>query len=568
MKKAKTIKSFFSIFLTVFLTMIMATTAFSAGKGSVTVRGLEEGKTYELYKILDLTQSGNAVSYTIASDWIDFFSENGSGAEFIVETNSGDLNPITLDGKTKYINITEENVADFAQKALIYAVDKTPVSTHVANESDVTSFTFSGLDLGYYLVYPKGATEVGSGNASICSLTSTTPDGTVDVKATHPDITKEMIQVENRDPLPEGTTITDANVGDTVSFEINGNVPDMTGFKTYKYCVEDTMSKGLTFDSSSVSVTIGGSILDAGDYTVTTTDISNGTKFQLVISDMISYQNQKGAEIEITYDAVLNEQADTVIFDTNTAKLIYSNDPKNFPQNPDNPPEDSDVNGETPEQTTYVYSTKLELTKVDGAEPSKTLQGAKFSIVGNKRKTIIVNREIYKESLNGTWYRLKDGTYTQTEAVSDTENKYENTSVKYELVSEITTNNKNEPFVAEGWVDADGKITFNGLGEGEYTITELVSPEGYNKLASPIEVVVTFNVTNEVKGEGEFTATVNGDNASVDNGVIKFNVKNNSGTLLPSTGGIGETIFYILGSILVLGATLIIIYRKRINKEA
>src|SRR5699024_5517157 len=128
----------------------------AGGNGEITVTGTTEGKSYSAYKIFDLTQSGENVSYTIAEEWKDFFT-NGAGIDYITgENTGGKLNPRVVDGKTKYINITDENIAKFAQAANAEIKNQTPTKTQKALGDSVT---FSELELGYYLVHPEGATE-------------------------------------------------------------------------------------------------------------------------------------------------------------------------------------------------------------------------------------------------------------------------------------------------------------------------------------------------------------------------------------------------------------------------
>lgn len=115
-------KSFLGLLLAVIMVLSMSVAAFAAGEGSITISGTVSGKTYELYKIFDLTQSGDNVAYTIDADWTAFFE--GDGKDYIVETDiTGALNQIVVDGSVKYINITDANVADFSTAAQDYAAD-------------------------------------------------------------------------------------------------------------------------------------------------------------------------------------------------------------------------------------------------------------------------------------------------------------------------------------------------------------------------------------------------------------------------------------------------------------
>ena len=228
--------------------MVLAagTTVFAADS-ELTVNGTTEGKTYDIYKIFDLTKEagGTGVAYTVDSDWENFFFNGGPGSAYVTTTQTPGLNTLTYKGTTYYINITDSNVAQLAQDALKYAAAKTPDASKTADNSGSVKFT--NLDLGYYLVYPKGATDIKDNYASICSLTSTNPSAAVNVKAKYPVIDKE---VDNPD----------VQVGQKVTFTVKGKVPDTTGYTTYKYEIKDTMSSGLTFNSTTAnfSVKFGG----------------------------------------------------------------------------------------------------------------------------------------------------------------------------------------------------------------------------------------------------------------------------------------------------------------------
>src|SRR5699024_7106067 len=132
--------------------------------GEIKVTGTTKGKSYSAYKIFDLTQSGKNVSYTIAQEWEGFFTK-GAGKEYIADNNNeqGNLNPIVVSGAVKYINITNENIADFAKAANAEIENQTPTKTEIANG---TELTFTGLELGYYMIHPEGAAS-GTENPNI-----------------------------------------------------------------------------------------------------------------------------------------------------------------------------------------------------------------------------------------------------------------------------------------------------------------------------------------------------------------------------------------------------------------
>ena len=335
------------------LTMSIGNIAFAetSADGSITITGTKDGAAYDLYRIFNLTMGGDdKVAYTVNSEWKAFFATD-TGKTYLVDTNSGDLNRITVDGAVKYINITSSNVAAFAEDALSYAGSKTPVKSVKGDGSDVT---VSGLELGYYLVYPEGAADILDGNGSICSLTSTVPNAAVNIKAGYPVITK---------------TVDDATVeyGQVITYTVTGKVPDTKGYSTYKYEVSDTMSEGLTFNGlDTINVKIDGEAAAAAD--VTTALNNNG--FVLNI-DVMKYQDKLGKDIVITYTATVNEKAVIgAAGNDNEAVLKYSNDPKNTDSYTTNPPV------EVP-----VYTCAVAVNKYDGNDDTKKLAGAKFILL-------------------------------------------------------------------------------------------------------------------------------------------------------------------------------------------
>lgn len=574
---------------------------FGDADGKITILSAEKDRTYNLYKIFDLSYAGEdeslTVAYRISDAWVGFFA--GENAKYIADKNNEakTLPTVTVvDGAnkvTKYINVIDSNVQEFAQDALAYATKLIPDKEVTATEAG--NLLVEDLELGTYLVYPKGATEITTGNGSICSLTSTTPEVNVRIKAEYPTVDKKIDGDNDTDDETTGEVDTNtASIGSKVPYVVNGKVPDMTGYKYYYYILEDTLSKGLTFNND-VEITIGTKKLtkiDAADvedvmsnngehFTVT----QEGQNIRIDILNFLQYDSLAGADIKVTYSATVNENA--VIGNdpnTNTIHLKYSNDPKKTWEGTTEPPTRPDsetVEGKSPDMTTKTYVVALKLNKVDGANGSLT--GAKFSISGTKQNVVFVNGHYYVADNAGTFWRLTDGTYTDETPTELTKDQYESETQKYKEVTEIDSayNGEEGRVEAEGWVDANGVLTFKGLGNGTYTIKELIAPNGYNLLTEPITVTVKYDktvaeATNQPVGwtatkkdspDAEGTPLTLGSH-EVDEesfSVFEFNVVNQSGSLLPSTGGIGTTIFYVVGGILVIGAGILLITKKRMS---
>lgn len=558
-------KSLLALLLALVMVFTMASTVMAAAESySITVKNTNaaisiSGNTYNAYKIFDVTYSQDKAhfAYTVAKEFEGFTYTVGD------KSYSGDA----LVSYVSDLTNDSEALDAFAKAALKYATEnKIAAAGNATVGADSETATINVPSAGYYLVSGT-ATAEGQTITAACALTTTKPDAEIDVKADAPSVDKKIVEGKSK---VEANT---AGIGDTVSYEITSKVPNMKGYTKYFFVMEDTLSKGLTFNDD-VAVKIGDKTLTKDtDYTLATTKNDDGTtSIEIVFKKFIKYTS--GDAITVTYSAIVNQDAelDPTVGNPNDVKLIYSNNPnvegEGTPENPDKP-KPGDATGETPKSIVKTYVTGLKLTKVDGDD--KTLTGAKFEISGTGMKVVLINKTLYKESANGTYYMLKDGSYTTDAPVTDkaadgyNEDKYDSTTTKYEKVTVVDKTTVPTEINAKGYVDANGVLTFEGLGEGTYTITELVAPNGYNLLKAPITITITANATLDgctwtVKN-GETGLTAGTDH------LFAFNVVNNAGTELPSTGGIGTTVFYVLGSVLVLGAIVLLVTKRRMKRS-
>lgn len=615
-------------------------------------------ETFSAYKIFDATTSNDIVTYTIdsksGSETNPLFTEilkfMGGGAAVSVSNGVYSGKGMTLtpassaSTETKYtVAVGDSFVArDFAQAMHEYMTNKDNNITANAtgNGYVITKETDPNLsddgnydgkhekavinitEAGYYLVTGEGNTADKVSVVAAAALDTVNKNIEMTVKASAPTIDKYIQDY----PTTGGRgQYSEASIGDTIDFRLASTIPNMKGYAKYFYVVNDTLSKGLTIDASTIEIYIdkGGDyqkqLVKDTDYTVEvkyysstddTTEISNfdatnstllasldHTKLKIVFKNFIQYQtddiddnqpgdqNRVGQRITIDYDAALNTNA--VVGKTgnpNTVNLTYSTNPNVTPIGSGDEPDTNDPTGKTPDSKTITYTTKIQLTKVN-ADSTQVLSGAKFQITGNGVKTTYVTTEKFEKltsdpaTTDTVYYKLTDGSYTTTDPngsgvntdkyVKNDDNGYD----KYKMAVTRTAVTKSDSTNVTGTTGEDGILTFEGLGDGEYTITEIEAPTGgYVKLTKPI--VINIKWSKDTTGE-ECTwsgqAIEAGDNMYVNvtspNGVITFKVANSREGNLPDTGGIGTTIFYVVGSVLVVGALIILVTKKRMKNS-
>lgn len=541
----KATKRIFSVFLTCVLAFTMAfamgLTA-SAADYTITITkpAGDIDRTYEAYQIFKGNLDGSTLSDIEWGAGID-------GAAFLTELKKNASFTSCTDAKTvaeklaTFTNDSDEAVA-FAKLAGKFLTTATATSS--AGKITVPA--------GYYLL--KDVTTV-TDDALSRNILKVVKDVTVEPKAVHPTVDKKI-----GTDITSGVAANEATIGDKVPFVIASKVPQMQGYTKYFFVLNDSMTAGLTYNRD-VAIKIGTTTLAADAYDVTYDDTANTMK--IVIKNFIQYKSQADADIVVTYSATLNENANlsTNKGNKNTVKLTYSNNP-NVDYKGDNEPTSTDPVGVTPEHVTVTYSTQLQLTKVDGKDKSK-LEGVEFQITGTSIKTAVSKGEYFKQDAAGTYYQLKDGTFTETAPTTETGSKYVSTSVKYAKVTDTTEQTNMQKVTASGTTDANGLITFEGLGAGTYYITELKTKSGYNLLTAPITVTITG--TPSATGSG-YSWSVSS-NATFEDDMVKLTVENNKGSVLPITGGIGTTIFYVIGGLLVCGAVVMAITKKKLSVE-
>ncbi len=418
------------------------------------------------------------------------------------------------------------------------------------------------MEPGYYVV-TDGKSMLVYG-ASIPNLVLVDADGTtITPKSASPTVDKEIV-ADNEEK--EAVT---ASIGDAVEFKLTGTLPyDYATYDTYMYEFQDTLSTGLTYNND-VKVYVKNGEEDEVEITGYSVNKTSDTSINVTFTDLKSGVTaaeegktvtiDKDSKIIVKYSATLNENAVVgTAGNTNKVKLKYSDDTS------------SDGTGTTPESYVKVYTTGLRLEKIDAAT-QKALTGATFTIEGTDKHVGVRVNYTYTADENGTYYKLTDtGTYTTTEPTDDTKSKYEVSEegtenyVKYTR-AEVTAKDdaSDSEFKATATVGDDGVLVIKGLGAGTYDIKEITAPSGYNLLEDPI--IITIEEKNVTKDSCEWTVLNNGgqiQNPNSDN-LYTFQVANKQGSTLPSTGGMGTTLFYVVGALLMAGAAIVLVIKKR-----
>lgn len=554
----KAIKKWTTMALALIMMFALALPAGAAGdNNTLTITSKTSGHTFQAYQVFDGDYYEGVLSNVTWGDDVDgvallaaLKADGNLGTHFTNCTTATHVAEV-LSGEGSPFTDNSELLDDLADVVSNHLKASHTDSGAPSGQAPNFTYTITGLKDGYYFVNEADMSNANN-NAYTKFMLQVVGDTTVAAKADVPTIDKSFA---------EGGNQGDASIGDEINFKLTSKVPNMDGYDKYFFVVHDTLSTGLSFKEGSVAVKVGTETLTPNDdFTVTH---SNQT-LKIVLNDFIQYkESQPNANIEITYTATLNENAVVGVEDNpNDVYLVYSNNP-NVVYNGDNEPSGDDPVGETPHDRTYTYVTGLELKKVDA--DGNALTGAQFQLSGTTLNTVLVYKDQFTLDDEGTYWKLKDGTYTTT-APSGNDELYESTTDKYtrERVKDTVQNAGTTN--ATGTVGDDGILRFDGLSAGTYTITEMVAPDGYNLLDEPIQITISWSAPS-TEG-GDCTWTVSGvQGATVQNGIITMTIENDKGSTLPETGGIGTTIFYVVGGILVVGAGVLLVAKKRMNAD-
>lgn len=507
----KLIKKIAAIMFAFMMVVSMSTNVSAEGtnNGTITINNAVDEQTYTIYKLLDLE------SYTPdpgTDDGIYSYKPNKLWKKFIetaVDSASTNYFKINENGYATWNgDTTDSRKAEFAQKALAYAKDAANgITNNGSTKATGTTVSFSGLSLGYYLV--------DSSVGTLCSLDTTKPAATIREKNGVPSVEKKVYNGTDYDDS------NNANIGDTISFQTTINVKK----GATNYILHDKMSKGLTYVKST-NTTVhayglnGYMWADASqpkldvDYEIKKDNLGDDCSFHIEFKN--SYLEKHAAEeyvIHIAYNAILNENA-----------VIAGEGNKN--------------------ETWLKYGENNNLETTHPTTTTKTFEMNVFKFYKDKKNS---DKET---GLAGATFKLtKDSQDAVNIGFVKTSNETDTDDV-YRVAKRGETGT-----VATITSPKSGKFTIQGLGAGTYYLTETKQPDGYNKLSGPVTVVIDKDGQVKVK------------NGDAYDEVTQVKVENKSGTVLPSTGGMGTTMIYLVGAVLVLGSGVVLATKRRVKNK-
>lgn len=500
------------------LVLAMAVPAFADG-ATCSITAPKNGHNYEVYQIFTGTLSEDHGTKVLSDIKWGQNSKNREGANVGDKVSETVLNEIT-------------NVATKSDSEKLTVIEKYVDLTASKTFTTVNSGTTENVPAGYYLIKDKDDSYDNKHDAYTQFIVEVAGNVNFKPKTDYPTVEKKV----KENSKETGTTgdygekyndVADYSIGDAVPFKLVGSVPDMSQYSTYKYTFHDTLAKSLTVPAeTNVKVYMSSNKAGSGKQDITSNfTVAVSGQVITVSTDNLKAINDISANkyILVEYSAVLNSDAainnnnvnDTDNGNINKVYLTYSNNPRN----------ESEA-GKTPEDTVIVFTYEIKATKVDG-ETNKGLEGVKF--------------RIYKMSGDDKWYaQVAEG----------------------KLNGWVTTANDDCVLTSgEG-----GKFSLAGLDDGTYFIEEITPLPGYNSI-DPVEIKINGNTNNGQSGNGatsELTSvkfTVGKTTADA------ITIVNNAGTTLPSTGGMGTTVFYVVGGGLMAVAVVLLVTKKRMENK-
>ena len=514
------VKKLLGLLLAAVMVLAMGVPTFAASGGySIKINDESSEHTYVAYQVFRGTVSVSDNGQTLSNvEWGD--GVNGEALLAALKGPEGTLTAYQTCTSAAEVAKVLEGYDDDSQAIKEFSdivgqhLSETTSGTLSAYDEASKSYTISGLAAGYYFI--KDADTVAETDAYTDFILKLTNDETITRKADVPTSEKKVDDKNDsntREDEESWQDSADYDIGDHVPYQLTATLPDnVSNYTSYTLKFVDTMSRGLTYDADSAEVFVNGK--SAGKLEPTSANYSgdddrytDGTVLTWNFANIKAapYNAGNNAVITIKYTATLNNNAVMgSAGNPNKMHIEFSNNPN------------GEGTGQTPDDTNIVFTYKVVVNKVD--EDKKPLAGAQFTL--------------QKKQANGSWKDIGSATVSENQAT----------------------------------------FTFSGLDDGDYKLIETVTPDGYNDIA---DIEFTITAEHDILSDDPRLTNLNGNSvtgeitfeAKPEDGSLTTDVINKSGSTLPETGGMGTTIFYVLGAILVLGAGGLLIARKRTDSE-
>lgn len=481
-----------------------ATATTTSTTGSITLENAVVGDEYKVYKILTLESyvKDKAYSYKRNGDGWDKFINSTQGTQFFESNENGYVKLKS----TAYNDTAARKIATyaigFAQANRDTVRPTKTVRAEATSKTETTKVVFNDLELGYYVV------ESTSGTA--CAITTTDPDATIKDKHDNPSVNKI---IEHGGVVKDNKTMNSVNLGETVYFETTINVKP--GAKNY--VLHDTMDSNLeNFYVYEVSCNLPNS------------------KNQNTSLATTGAENEK--MVSVRPGAFNSEKpTDGCTFELSFTNLFYTT----YRQQIDR--------GELTKIYVKYFATVGNKAQINTAMKNTTyLTYGENNLETDKSETETYTYGIPVFKYTGTNTPLADAKFILSKVENATEAdaiKFTSNGAFYRYTIDQTNGGGNTTLVSP----TKGRFEIQGLEAGTYYLKETEAPKGYNKIQKSIKIEI-----------------LEGGSIKVDNNAITGDVRvqNNTGSILPSTGGMGTTLIYVVGSILVL-ASGIVLFSKR-----
>lgn len=573
MKQAKKLAA---VLLSLVLVLALAVPASAAGNYTITITNDQAGHTYEAYQIFagdvsdDNTDKATDTGPILSNiTWGENIGNTTGLIQALIDSDIAAFDGLNAATSTA---ATVAEALEVAADAAAFANLVEPFltgdpATSGAYNAEAQTYTIDNLDAGYYLVKDQDGSLQGDpatateyivqvlGNVRMEPKDSDVP--TVEKKV----FDQEYAEVDVASVYGMGyNDVADWDIGHTIPFKLFGSIPDMTAYDTYQYILTDTLSDGLTLDVDSIEVYIARNTNDAiigynpltegEDYTLITTDVADGGgSFSITFNNLkeAPYVNEADRDyVIVQYDAVLNANAVIGLNgNPNSVDLQFSNDPN------------GNGLGKTNPDTVIVFTYGLNGDKVDGERPATKLEGAEF-VLFNSDHTMVAT--------------IDNGKFAGWIPLPEDYNKTTYADIPYETWDAF--DQENNVIMISG---VDGSFGVEGIEDGTYHLMEIKAPNGYNLLDHDLRIDIAATTANGQNWAGDpdlaLTALTiqvdqgNAENGNRGTGAVNVTVRNNQGATLPETGGMGTTLFYIIGGLLVVGAGILLVVRIRMRSH-